>query len=76
MNNALILFPLALCLASCSSNAKIERLDQDVQALNSKINQLQQNIDALRPDIQEAKDEAARAHYRLNVLNSPFSPRL
>ncbi|WP_260805265.1 hypothetical protein [Salmonella enterica] len=33
-------------------------------------------MNALRPEIQAAKDEAARANYRIDDRNSPFSPRL
>ncbi|ELF3727490.1 hypothetical protein RNE61_001955 [Salmonella enterica] len=76
MNKTIILISLTLCLSGCSNNAKIEQLDQNIQALNSKINQLQQDINALRPEIQAAKDEAARANYRIDDRNSPFSPIL
>lgn len=41
MNKTIILISLTLCLSGCSNNAKIEQLDQNIQALNSKINQLQ-----------------------------------
>lgn len=76
MNKLILSIPLALCLAGCTSNAKIEHLEHDIQALNNKINQLQQDIDAMRPEIQQVKDETARAHYRLDVRNSPYKPRL
>lgn len=55
MNKTIILISLTLCLSGCSNSAKIEQLDQNIQALNSKINQLQQDINALRPEIQAEK---------------------
>ena len=62
MNKLILSIPLALYLVGCTSNAKIEHLEHDIQALN--------------PEIQQVKDETARAHYRLDVRNSPYKPRL
>ncbi|OZI14007.1 murein lipoprotein [Sodalis-like symbiont of Philaenus spumarius] len=53
-------------LAGCSSNAKIDQLSSDVQTLNTKVDQISNDVNALRFDVQAAKDDAARAHQRLD----------
>lgn len=65
-----------LLLSSCANPEKIDTLAHDIQVLHVKVTQLEQDINALRPEIQAAKDEAARANYRIDDRNSPFSPRL
>lgn len=65
-----------LLLSSCANPEKIDTLAHDIQVLHVKVARLDQDINALRPEIKAAKDEAATANYRIDVRNSPFSPRL
>ncbi|EEH0754961.1 hypothetical protein GPP53_002113 [Salmonella enterica] len=67
---------ITIMLSGCANHEKIDRLARDIQTLQARVAQVEQDINALRPEIQAAKDEAARANYRIDDRNSPFSPRL
>mgnify|MGYP001033657907 CR=1 FL=1 len=76
MNKTLILLPLALGLGGCTHDARIESLAEEIQTLDAKVSQLQQDVEALRPEVQSAKDEAARALLRISSRIYTNPPRL
>lgn len=59
-------FVASTLLAGCSSNAKHDQLNSELQTINAKVDQLGMDVNALRTDVQTAKDEAVRANQRLD----------
>ncbi|EED3700392.1 lipoprotein YqhH [Salmonella enterica subsp. enterica] len=54
-------------LSGCVNEERVNHLSSDIQTLNAKIDRLQRDINALRPEIYAAKAEASRANTRLDA---------